>query len=141
MATRTAPQTAAVESETVREDDRASAPFTFKDREVDLYEPTRGQRFILLQVVGVTDDDAPDEEKMELVIGFGQMLRALFVEPGERMAVTGALARGTADVEDYFDLARQMVAHWQIEDEPAPNRQARRSRERRPAKAVPGRRR
>lgn len=135
--TKTAPQTAAESTDgDEREPGRAYDTFTFKDREIELYEPVAGQRFILLQTVGVTDEGASDVEKLELIIGFSQMLRALTVKQSDRMFMAGALARGTADLEDYFGLARQMADAWSIEAAPA-NRAERRTPARRPAKAVP----
>jgi hypothetical protein len=135
MASKTASQTAVPEPESSDDDDRPRAPFTFQQSEVELYEPVAGQRFILLQTIGVTDEGASIQERLELVLGFAAMLRALFVSPTERQAVTGALARGQADIEDYFELARQMAEHWDVEAEPA-TREERRARERRPAKAL-----
>lgn len=135
MVTKTASQTAAPEPDPSDDDDRARAPFAFQQREIDLYEPMAGQRFILLQTIGVTDEGADSQEQLELVLGFATMLRSLFVSAADRQAVTGALARGDADLEDYFDLAKQMAEHWAIESEPA-TRADRRARERRPAKAV-----
>lgn len=121
--------------EGLENDGRPAADFTFQDREVTLYEPTDGQRFILVQTIGITDESADDQERMELALGFAAMLRSLFARPVERQYVTGALARGSADIEDYFDLAKQMAEHWDVETAPA-NREERRARERRPAKAT-----
>jgi hypothetical protein len=135
MATRTAPQTAD-EGDADRETGRASAPFQLGNRDVQLYEPTDSQRFILLQTVSVSDEAIPDDERLELVLGFGQMLRALFVEATDRQYATTLLARGDIEIEDYFQLAKDMVEHWAIEAAPPVNRQERRARERRPAKAV-----
>lgn len=135
MVTRTAPQTAD-EDGPARETDRASAPFQLGDRDVQLYEPTGAQRFILLQTISVADDAVPDEEKVELVLGFGQMLRALFVEAADRQYATTLLARADIEIEDYFQLAKDMAEHWAIEAGAPVNRQERRARERRPAKAV-----
>lgn len=140
MATRTATQTAAEDDGGDSRNDRRSATFEFAGRDVELYEPSRGQRFILLQAVAVGDDGTPDREKLELVVGLAQMLRALFVNDGDRMFVTGALARDEADIEDYFELAKAMADHWDVEADAPTSRQERRARERRPAKAVPGRR-
>lgn len=132
---RTAPQTAD-ENESTPASDRAVASFQFQSRDIELYEPTDSQRFILLQTIGVADEGAPDDEKLELVVGFGQMLRSLFVTAADRQFVTGLLARGEAEIEDYFQLAKDMVEHWAIEAAPPVNRQERRARERQPAKAV-----
>ena len=119
---------------------RQSAPFTFIGREVQLYEPTAGQQFILMQTIGITDDDIDDQERLELALGFAQMLRSLFAEPDERRAVTASLARGDADLEDYFTLATDMAEHWGIEREaPAANRQERRAATRRPVARPAGR--
>lgn len=119
-------------------DGRAWARFEFNGKRARMYEPTGGQRFVLLQTVGITDESADEQEKIELALGFATMIRALFVHASERQYVTGALARGTAEIEDYFGLARDMAEHWSIESEPpAANRDERRARERRPvAKAA-----
>ena len=135
MASRTAPQTAD-EGEQADDNGRASAPFQLSDRDVQLYEPTGSQRFILLQTVSVADEAVPDDEKLELIIGFGQMLRALFVDPADRRYATTLLARADVELEDYFQLAKDMVERWSIEADAPVNRQERRARERRPAKAV-----
>lgn len=143
--TRTASQAADTEGGPARvvattADDRETAAFPFLDREVTLYEPTTGQRFILVQTIGIDDEGADTAEKVELALGFATMLRALFVEPEDRQYVTGALARGIAELDDYFQLARLMAEHWEVEEAPA-NREERRTRERKPvAKAVPRRR-
>lgn len=142
--TKTAAQTAADDrNERVSApDDRASATFRFLDREIALYEPTDSQKFILVQTVGIGDEGVDDQEKLELAIGFAQMLRALFVEPDDRRAVTGALARAEAELEDYFGLAKDMAEHWGIDSEaPAANRAARRAAPRRPVARPADRRR
>jgi hypothetical protein len=122
-------------------DGRQWGRMTFLERPVRMFEPTGGQRFVLLQTIGITDESADVQEKLELALGFSTMIRALFVRPAERQFVTGALARGIAEIEDYFALAREMVEFWGIEDEaPANNREERRARERRPVAKVAGRR-
>jgi hypothetical protein len=126
------------EAEGTDADGRAWARLVFNDRPVRMYEPTDGQRFVLVQTIGIGDESADDQEKLELALGFAAMIRALFVRPADRQFVTGALARGTAEIDDYFGLARDMAERWGIESEaPANNRQERRARERRPvAKAA-----
>lgn len=133
--TKAAAQTAADDREANEPaEDRASAIFQFLDREVTLYEPTIAQQFVLVQTVGIGDDGADDEEKLELALGFAQMLRALFVNAEERRIVTGMLARAQAELEDYFNLAKEIADRWGVESEaPATNRTARRAAERRPA--------
>lgn len=112
---------------------RPWARFTFRDRSVVMLQPTKGQEFVLLQTLGITDELADDQEKMELALGFATMIRALHPIAADRQYVTGALARGVAEIEDYFELAREMAEHWGMETEaPANNRQERRARERRP---------
>lgn len=121
------------EAEGVDGDGRAWALLGFKDRGVRMYEPTDGQRFVLVQTIGIGDESADVQEKLELALGFAAMIRALFVRPADRQFVTGALARGTAEIEDYFTLARDMAERWDIDSEaPANNRTERRARERRP---------
>jgi hypothetical protein len=121
------------EPEGVTEGGRLWASFAFKDRSVKLLEPTDGQKFVLVQTIGITDESADDQEKMELALGFAAMVRALFLKPVERQFVTGALARGTAEIEDYFSLAREMAEYWDVESAPpATNREDRRARERKP---------
>jgi hypothetical protein len=121
------------EPEGVTGDGRLWASFAFKDRAVKLLEPTDGQKFVLVQTIGISDESADEQEKLELALGFAVMVRALFLKPAERQYVTGALARGTAEIEDYFTLAREMVEYWGVESEPpATNREERRARERRP---------
>lgn len=119
-------------------DGRDWAELTFQDRDVKMYRPTGGQEFVLLQTIGITDELSDDQEKLELALGFATMIRSLFVVPVERQYVTGALARGVAEIEDYFALAKEMAEHWGMEAEPpANNREERRARERRPvAKAA-----
>jgi hypothetical protein len=126
------------ETEGVTDAGRLWATFDFQDRGVRLLQPTDGQQFILLQTVGITDESADDQEKLELALGFATMLRSLFLDPDQRQFVTGALARGNAEIEDYFALARSMAEYWNIDAEPpAANRVERRARERRPvAKAA-----
>jgi hypothetical protein len=120
-------------------DGREWAEFPFQDIAVKLYRPSGGQAFILLQTVSITDESADVQEKVELALAFATMLRSLFVEAEARVYVTGALARGKADIEDYFELARAMAELWGLESEP-PNREERRARERKPvAKAAPRR--
>jgi hypothetical protein len=122
-----------VAAEGITDDGRAYATFTFRDRGVKLMEPTKGQAFVLVQTLGITDEAADDQEKLELALGFAAMVRSLFLMPAERQFVTGALARGIAEIEDYFALGREMADHWDMADEPpAGNREERRSRERRP---------
>jgi hypothetical protein len=117
----------------VGDDGRLWARFAFKDRGVRLAEPTDGQKFILVQTIGISDESSDDQEKLELALGFATMIRALFTRVADRQYVTGALARGTAEIEDYFGLAREMVEYWGVEAEaPATNRDERRARERRP---------
>lgn len=126
------------EPEGVTADGRAWASFDFKGQPVKLLEPTSGQSFILVQTIGITDESADNQERLELALGFAAMLRSLFLKPAERQFVTGALARGKAEIEDYFALAREMSERWGVEGEPRTNnREERRTRERRPvAKAA-----
>lgn len=114
------------------DDGREFQTFTFRDRDdIELYEPTAGQQFILMQTLSVGDDGASIEEKVELTLGFATMLRALFRRTEQRTYVTLALARGQAELEDYFDLAKQMAEAWAIE-EPAPQVGQRRAAPRKP---------
>lgn len=119
-------------------DERDSAPFDFQDRKVTLLKPMPGQQLIMLNVLALADDGADVAEKVEIVLNFSTMLRSLFTEAAERSFVLGQLARGTADLEDYIDLARQMAEHWDIGEAEAANREERRTRERRPARPVGG---
>jgi hypothetical protein len=119
--------------EEIDDDGREFATFTFQGRDdIELYEPTTGQRFILMQTLSIADEGSDTAEKVELALGFSTMLRALFRRPEQRTFVTGALARGHAELEDYFDLAKQMAEAWEIE-EPAPQTGPRRAAPRKPA--------
>jgi hypothetical protein len=115
---------------------RREAEFDFLTLRIKLLEPTPGQQFVMLQMLALTDAGGSVREKVELIMNFGTMLGALFVDEDQRVAVHGALARGTADIEEYVDLARQMSEYWDIGEETANNRSERRTRERQPAKAV-----
>lgn len=115
---------------------RSEAEFDFANHRIKLLEPTPGQQFIMVQMLALTDAGGGVREQVELITNFGTMLSSLFVEEGQRMIVYGALARGTAELEDYVDLARQMSEHWDVGEDTANNRVERRSRERQPAKAV-----
>lgn len=136
-------------AETPPETERETGTFTFLDRQVTLMKPSPGQAFIMLAVLSLQDTSAELQEHLETVVNFGTMLKSLFVEPDEdeaqagfvgRSYVLGALARNTADLEDFIDLAGQMGEAFDIGEETAHSRQERRARERRPAVAVKGRR-
>jgi hypothetical protein len=118
-------------------DERRSAPFTFLDREVQLYEPSTGQSYILLTVLNLTDESATAMEQINTIRMFGVMLGSLFVDQGDLNHVMGTMARG-GDVQDFLDLAGQMAQHWDIAepDEPA-NREERRAAPRRAAPKGP----
>lgn len=113
-------------------DERRSAPFTFLDREVQLYEPSSGQSFILISVLNLSDESATTLEQINTIRTFGVMLGSLFVEQRDHDYVLGTLARG-GDIADFLDLARQMTEHWEIEEPEPQNREERRAAPRRPA--------
>lgn len=129
---------AATQADAAQAPDRRSAPFTFLDREVQLYEPSTGQTYILLTVLNLTDDSASTMEQIHTVRTFGVMLGSLFVDQGDLNYVMGTMARG-GDVQDFLDLAAQMAQHWEIEGPEPANREERRAAVRRPAAAKPGR--
>lgn len=112
--------------------ERRSATFTFLDRDVQLYEPSTGQSYILLTVLNLTDESATQLEQINTIRTFGVMLGSLFVEQNDLNYVMGTMARG-GDVQDFLDLARQMAEHWEIEEPEPTNREGRRAAERRPA--------
>lgn len=112
--------------------ERRTAPFTFLDRTVQLYEPTTGQSYILITTLNLNDESATNVEQINTMRTFGVMLSSLFVEQADQNYVIGTLARG-GDIADFLDLARQMVEHWDIEDPEPENRAERRAAVRRPA--------
>lgn len=125
---------------TTAEPARREAEFDFAGRQIKLLEPTPGQQLIMVTTLALTDEGSEVREKLEIVVNFATMLRSLMPEEADRAFVHGALARGTAELEDFIDLARQMSEYWDIGEETATNRADRRARERRPAVAVKGRR-
>jgi hypothetical protein len=114
--------------------ERESSEVTFGDRKIQLYRPTEGQLLIVLQIMDLEDEEVVGQQ-LQLVTNFGVVIRTLFVDDKDRQAVHRGLASGKYELEDYMDLARQIIIEWAPEQ--AGNRETRRAAAK---KAVPAKR-
>jgi hypothetical protein len=104
--------------------ERETAEVTFGDRKMLLWQPTQGQLLIVLQVMDLADEENVTQQ-LQLVTNFGVVIRTLFVSDEDRQVVHRGLASGKYELEDYMDLARQIIVEWAPEQ--AGNREARRA--------------
>jgi hypothetical protein len=111
--------------------ERETAEVTFGDRKMKLFRPTEGQLLIVLQVMDLEDEENLTQQ-LQLVTNFGVVIRTLFADERDRQVVHRGLASGKYELEDYMDLARQIIVEWAPEQ--AGNREARRSAAKAPAK-------
>jgi hypothetical protein len=120
-------------------DERLSGKFTFGDREIELYQPTDGQMFIILGMADLADEE-DTAEQVDIVLNFATAIRELFVNRADRQYVHRGLAANKFELPDYMDLALSILNEWAPEQ--ASNREERRAAERSgPAKkAVPAKR-
>lgn len=90
---------------------RETAPIRFGDREMLMYRPTDGQLLIVLQVMDILDE--PEQtQQIELVTNFGVVIRTLFLDEKDRQAVHRGLAAGRYELEDYMNLAKDILVEW-----------------------------
>lgn len=106
------------------EQGRETAEATFGDRKIQLYQPTEGQLLIVLQVMDLEDEENVNQQ-LQLVTNFGVVIRTLFADDKDRQVVHRGLASGKYELEDYMDLARQIIIEWAPEQ--AGNRDERRA--------------
>ena len=111
--------------------ERETAEVTFGDRKIQLYRPTDGQLLIVLQVLDL-GDEAELTQQLHLVTNFGVVIRTLFADDTDQQAVHRGLASGKYELEDYMDLAKQMLLEWAPEQ--VGNRETRRATKATPAK-------
>ena len=108
--------------------------FTLKGRTMALYRPSEGQLLVMLTLLDLQDEE-DQQQQIEMVLNFGTVVRTLFVDPDDRRWVHRGLANNSFVLEDYFDLAKQII------DEYAPDRANNRAERRAPAKrAAPAKR-
>lgn len=111
--------------------DQETATFKLGQRDVELRRPTSGQMFIVVAMADLGNE--PDNAvKLEAVNNFGTVLRTCFVKPEDRQATLRALADGSLELEEYFQLAIDMISEFAPDE--AANRTERRAERRAPAK-------
>jgi hypothetical protein len=113
--------------------EREASEFSFGDRKIDLYRPTDGQMLIVLQVVDIMEEEVL-QQQIELVTNFGVVIRSLFVNDEDRQAVHRGLASGKNDLEDYMNLAVEIIQQF------APDQASNREERRAASKAPPAKR-
>ena len=116
-----------------REDGRDFEAFEFNGREIHFAEPSKGQLYIIIGML-----DVANETKLQLQIealnNFGTVVRYLFTRAADRQHVLRGLATADVELEDYFELAVEMVQRW-APDEVANREQRRAATKERPAPA------
>jgi hypothetical protein len=118
--------------------EREQGVFTFGDRPMSLYRPSDGQMFTILTLADLSYEEDVTQQ-LDMVTNFGVVVRGLFVEEDDRRYVLRGLASDLFSLEEYFDLARQLLDHWAPEQ--AANREERRAAAKAPAKkAAPAKR-
>jgi len=117
------------------DDGRISGKFTFGDREIELYQPTDGQMFIILGMADLADEEDVTEQ-VDIVLNFATAIRELFANRADRQYVHRGLASNRFDLEDYMTLAKEILTEW------APDQVSNREERRASAakKAVPAKR-
>lgn len=112
---------------------RETAPIRFADREMMMYRPTEGQLLVVLQVMDLADEEVM-QRQLELVTNFGVVIRTLFLDEKDRQAVHRGLASGKYELEDYMELAKNLLVEW------APDQLGNRETRRAAKKAAPAKR-
>jgi hypothetical protein len=107
-----------------REDGRPFEAFDFHGREIHFAEPSSGQLYIIIGMM-----DVPNEAKLHLKIesvnNFGTVLKYLFTRTADRQHVMRGLATGEFELDEFFELAVDMVRQWAPEE--VTNREQRRA--------------
>lgn len=113
------------------EQGREQGEFTFGGRPMSLYRPSDGQMFTILALTDLEAEE-DDGQKIDMVTNFGVVIRNLFVEAADRQYVLRGLASDKFSLEEYFELAKEIVNEWAPEQ--AANREERRAAAKAPAK-------
>lgn len=119
--------------EALEEDGREFVPFTFGEHEIHIAKPKPGQLLIVLAMLDLKDE-TDNRIQIEGLNNFGVVVKSLFTRADDRQKVMRALASGELELEDYFELALDMIREWAPEE--LGNRETRRAA----TKAVPAKR-
>lgn len=109
---------------------RPKAPFTIAEREIELYEPTEGQWFVITRIPKMIERG----EIMPAVEAFGDLLDEISVDRADALWLVDQLVNNKLDMGKYLDLALDMMRHYgQVPEEaprngPAPRKRAARAR-------------
>lgn len=115
-------------------DNRETGAFTVADRKIVLYAPSTGQQLVIMTLLDL-EDEQDMQQQVEMVLNFGTVIRTLFTDPDDRRWVLRGLADNTVTIEQYMDLARDILEEF------APEQAANRAERRAPAKkAAPAKR-
>lgn len=115
-------------------DDRETGEFVVADRKIMLYRPSVGQMLVIMTLLDLEDEE-DQQQQIEMVLNFGTVIRTCFTDPDDRRWVLRGLADNTVSIEQYMELAHDIIAEF--EPEKAANRAERRA----PAKkAAPAKR-
>lgn len=107
------------------EDGRPFEEFTLGELTVHFAEPGKGQMLIVLGMLDMIDEE-DTKLQIEAVNHFGVVIKSLFTRDRDRRLVFRALANGTLELEEWFDLAMAMVEQW-APDQVVKNREDRRA--------------
>ena len=107
------------------EDGRPFEEFTLGELVVHFAEPSKGQMIIVLGMLDMVDEENT-QLQIEAVNHFGVVIKSLFTRARDRRLVYRALAAGTLELEEWFELAMAMIEQWAPEQ--ATNREDRRAK-------------
>lgn len=97
------------------EDGRPYEVFTFGGQDIHVAQPTKGQLYIVMGMLDVQDEERI-ELQVEAVNNFGVVIKHLFTRGADRQFVHRALATGSIDLPEFFELAVDMLNVWAAEE-------------------------
>jgi hypothetical protein len=112
------------------QEERETAEIPFAGRTLHMYRPTDGQLLVVIQVTDIADEEDVTQQ-VQMVTNLGVVIRTMFADEADRQEVHRGLASGKYELEDYFELAKNILLEW------APDQVANREERRAAAKKAP----